>query len=218
MMPNHHPSDELLIAYAAGSQSEPLDLVVATHLALCPRCRNEVALLEELGGSLLKELPGESLDQADHDSILALLDEARPEEPVRPAPRSLDVDPMIPSPLRDYLAGPLEQLDWNSFQGVSQVDLLPGVTDVRTRLMRIKPGTAMPSHTHGGSELTLVLAGGFSDEKGHYLRGDFAEADASVVHQPVADPGEECICLAVTDGPLRLTGPFARLLNPFLRF
>ena len=49
------------------------------------------------------------------------------------------------------------------------------------------------------------------------MRGDVAEADPSVNHQPVADPGEDCICLAVTDAPLRLTGPFGRLLNPFLR-
>ena len=85
-----------------------------------------------------------------------------------------------------------------------------------SRLMRIKSGTAMPTHTHEGCELTLVLAGGFSDENGHFLRGDVAEADPSVTHQPVADPGEDCLCLAVTDAPLRLTGAFGRLLNPFL--
>jgi putative transcriptional regulator len=75
----------------------------------------------------------------------------------------------------------------------------------------------MPTHTHDGSELTLVLAGGFSDESGHFVRGDVAEADPSINHQPVADPGEDCLCLAVTDAPIRLTGPFGRLLNPFLR-
>ena len=29
--------------------------------------------------------------------------------------------------------------------------------------------------------------------------------------------GEDCLCLAVTDAPLRLTGRFTRMLNPFLR-
>ena len=75
----------------------------------------------------------------------------------------------------------------------------------------------MPVHTHASSELTLVLAGGFTDQFGHFLRGDLAEADASVEHRPVADPGEDCLCLAVTDGPMRLTGPLGRLINPFLR-
>ena len=83
--------------------------------------------------------------------------------------------------------------------------------------MRIKAGTAMPLHSHDGHELTLVLAGGFSDDDKHFLPGDVAVADASVNHRPVADPGEDCLCLAVTDAPLRLTGPFGRLLNPILR-
>ncbi len=55
-----------------------------------------------------------------------------------------------------------------------------------------------------------------SAEHGHFLRGDLAEADGSVDHRPIADPGEDCLYLAVTDAPLRLTGPVGRLLNPSL--
>ena len=54
MVPSHHPSDDLLIAYAAGAQEDPVALAVATHLALCPRCRKEVSRLEELGGVFLE--------------------------------------------------------------------------------------------------------------------------------------------------------------------
>jgi putative transcriptional regulator len=32
----------------------------------------------------------------------------------------------------------------------------------------------------------------------------------------VADEGQDCLCLAVTDARLRLTGPLGRLLNPFM--
>jgi putative transcriptional regulator len=37
------------------------------------------------------------------------------------------------------------------------------------------------------------------------------------VHRPVVDSDEECICLAVLDAPLKLTGMIGRLVNPFLR-
>jgi putative transcriptional regulator len=74
----------------------------------------------------------------------------------------------------------------------------------------------MPTHGHRGQELTLVLAGSFSDEHGTFARGDVEEADEDVEHQPIADPGEDCICLAVTDAPLRLRG-IAAILQPFLR-
>jgi putative transcriptional regulator len=35
---------------------------------------------------------------------------------------------------------------------------------------------------------------------------------------PTADDDGDCVCLAVTDAPLRLTGPIGRLFNPFIRF
>ena len=95
--------------------------------------------------------------------------------------------------------------------------LLEDFPGYKTRMMRIKAGTAMPWHTHEGQELTLVLAGGFTDGEKHFLAGDVAAADPTVNHRPVADPGEDCLCLAVTEGPLRLTGPIGRLLNPFIR-
>ncbi len=74
----------------------------------------------------------------------------------------------------------------------------------------------MPVHGHRGMELTLVLSGSFSDDHGTFARGDIEEADESIEHQPVANEGEDCICLAVTDAPLRFHG-IAALLQPFLR-
>ena len=76
----------------------------------------------------------------------------------------------------------------------------------------------MPRHTHGGEEITLVLAGAFSDEHGFYERGDVAVANENIEHRPVAHASGDCICLAVTDAPVRLTGGVGRLLNPFLKF
>ena len=71
----------------------------------------------------------------------------------------------------------------------------------------------VPQHTHEGSELTLVLEGAFRDKTGRYARGDLALADGSIEHRPVAEPGEDCMCLTVTDAPLRLTGTETALLR-----
>ena len=75
----------------------------------------------------------------------------------------------------------------------------------------------MPFHTHEGCEFTLVLQGGYHDGDVGYARGDFQFADSSLNHSPVADPGEPCLCLAVLDAPMRLTGRIGRLVNPFIR-
>ena len=74
----------------------------------------------------------------------------------------------------------------------------------------------MPAHTHRGLEFTLVLSGAFSDTTGRYARGDMQEADDSLDHQPWAEPGEDCICLAITEAPLRFKSLAARAVQPFL--
>jgi putative transcriptional regulator len=209
--PVHHPSEERLLDYASGASPEPVALLVATHLALCPGCRRAIAELEAVGGALLEELPPEPVND---DSFARLL--ARLDRPAPAVPAVSSGDPILPQPLRDYI-GSLDRVAWRRFGPVYEVRLLTGFDRLTTRLVRIRPGSVMPRHTHAGSELSLVLQGGFSDVTGHYRRGDVAEADREVDHRPVVDADEECLCLAVTDAPVRLTGRLGRLLNPFIR-
>jgi putative transcriptional regulator len=211
-MVRHHPTDELLLEYAAGAVPEPVALVLAAHVSLCGHCRAEVARLEAVGGVLLESLEPEPVSEACRARVLELLD--RP-APASARPKAPDI--RLPRPLAGYLAGPLEQQKWRRLGPVAELPLLTGHDGFNTRLMRIRPGATMPQHTHRGMEMTLVLAGGFRDETGHYRRGDLALGDAELDHQPVADDDEECLCLVVTDAPLKLTGTFGRLLNPFLR-
>jgi putative transcriptional regulator len=83
-------------------------------------------------------------------------------------------------------------------------------------LFWIGAGKKMPTPTHEGSEVTLVIQGGFTDVIGHYGVGDVAIADQDVDHRPVADDdGEDCLCFAVADAPLVLTGAFGRWVEPF---
>jgi putative transcriptional regulator len=103
--------------------------------------------------------------------------------------------------------------------------LLPGLREARIEadagceasLLWIKAGRAMPAHTHPGIEATLVLSGSFSDALGQYERGDIAIADSDVDHKPVAGSDAPCICFAVSEGPVQLSGPVARLFNKLLR-
>ena len=39
----HHLSDELLLDYATGNLAEGWSIAVATHLALCPACRDRLS-------------------------------------------------------------------------------------------------------------------------------------------------------------------------------
>jgi putative transcriptional regulator len=216
---SHHPDRALLLDYATGALEDPFALIVATHMALCPACRMEVSAMEAIGGALLDvaEPRDDGLDKDDSFASLMARIESLPAEPA-PLPRP-PLDPamaMIPRPLRDRLSSGPGQLPWRPQGPVETVFLPCDLPRHKVRMLRIAPGRGVPRHTHRGVELTLVLQGGFSDETGHYGRGDLESADGTLDHRPVADPGGPCLCLAVTSAPLRLTGRLGRLIDPFL--
>ncbi|MBL6081381.1 cupin domain-containing protein [Belnapia sp. T18] len=66
--------------------------------------------------------------------------------------------------------------------GIRHAVLLRGPDGETLRLLRIKPGTALPRHSHRGTELTLVLKGAFADETGHYGPGGLAPPLRTVLH------------------------------------
>ena len=226
-MPSFHPPEEMLMAYAAGSMSEPQALLIATHAALCPLCRDRIAELEALGGAMMEELAPASVEESALRRVLARLDEAppRPESlspklageagPIEAGPTDLSV----PQPLRGYLSAGLADLPWRTvIPGMAEVDIETATPATRARLMQVKAGKTMPRHSHHGDELTLVLTGAYRDASGRYARGDVQVADPAVDHQPVAEAGTPCICLVVSDAPVKLTGKVSRLLNPFISY
>lgn len=215
---NHHPNTELLLDYATGALGEGWSLAVATHLALCPKCRDQLSELEAIGGNLLDSMVFACPTENILDKVLERLDGSTEDAGNIAAPSIRNGGPpVLPQPLRDYVGGDLDTVDWQRLGLGAYQALIPTTNDgVTVRLLRIPAGQPVPEHSHRGLELTLVLAGGFSDATGHFARGDFEEADEELQHQPTADPGNDCICLAVTDQPLRFASPLVRLLQPFL--
>ncbi|ABE37577.1 cupin domain-containing protein [Rhodopseudomonas palustris] len=215
MTVRHHIGDDLLLSYAAGTLDEASSLLVATHLALCPHCRARAAAADDLGGALFEDLPVAELSPGLRDAVLARL---RSESVAAPAtrphrPRS---DIVIPEPLRSYLGGDLDTLRWTSVAPrVQQIAIDIANCGPRARMLRFQPGTHVPAHGHAGRELTLVLSGSLCDRDAVLARGDVAETDEHTEHQPYAGPDKDCICLAVTDAPLRFKGMFARMLQPW---
>lgn len=209
----HHLNDDLLLAYASGNLSEGWSLAVATHLAMCAQCRKGLALAEAAGGALLEELEPVGCDD---DAWEKLKTRLITEAPPKAAPKVQPASAVIPEPLRSYLGGDLADLKWRSIGTAHQILIKTADRETQVRLLRIPAGKPVPEHSHGGRELTVVLRGAFHDEVDQFGPGDIEDADGSLTHQPVADADEDCICLAVTDAPLRFTSRLVRLVQPFL--
>jgi putative transcriptional regulator len=219
--PQLHPDDGYLLDYATGNLSTPFAVLIASHLTLCPACRDTVRAFEGAGGALLRTAEPAQLATDGLAAVLRRLERPEAAEPMSPppsppAPPALSGFGHLPRPLQRFLGELPERPYWRrAFFGLETVRI-PRFGEVRARLMRIAPGSAMPRHTHAGNELLLVLQGGYSDHTGHYDRGDVAYGDPELVHKPRADAATGCLCFSVWDAAPRMVGPLAPLLNRIL--
>ncbi len=216
--PSHHPSEALLLAYAGGSLGEAESLAVSTHLAFCPECRRAVSAAEAIGGALLEGMATAPVSADGLKAVLARLEDEQPEARLQAVARAgfAPALPGLPLTLSRYVESSLGETGWRpAGPGVQQLRLRTGGR-ARARLLRLRPGTPLPEHTHRGNELTLVLSGSYSDELGRFACGDMTELDASITHRPIVDRGAECVALIVTDAPLKFSGLMARIAQPFV--
>jgi len=214
LKPTRHLDYSTLLAYAAGTLDEAFSVVAASHLAVCPTCRNAVREAEAMGGVLLEGMADEAVSAACRARTMAALDKAAPvRTPVR-APLS-----ELPVPLSRLLpAHALSDIAWKKkAPGVAMFDVpLPKGARGQLKLLRISAGRAMPEHGHGGEEITLVLKGAYRDHMGRFAAGDVADLDEDIEHRPVVEQDGDCICLVATERPTRFKSLTARLMQPFV--
>ena len=208
----HHLNDALLMGYAAGHLSEAFGLVVATHVTMCDDCRARLESFEALGGAVIE---AEDETAVSTDALPRMM--ARLEVPVVSAPPKAPRKTSLPTPVAAYVGGDLDAVKWRALGGGVRQAILPTGPKATVRLLHIPAGQAVPDHGHRGMELTLVLRGAFRDATDRFGPGDLEIAGEDLAHKPVAEAGEDCICLAATDAPLRFAGFMPRLLQPLFR-
>lgn len=220
--------DLMLLEYAAGTLAYAPSLVVAAHLAMQERARADVALYETLGGLFLTDTNDTApVGKKCIDKVMEHIASVSPCAGKKDAdcldtaallPESLSLPPQV----RVLLSKACRQRSgcWSALsKGVDIYDLpFPDTNNhpYKMRLMRLAPALATPAHTHSGIEMTLVLNGSFEDETGAYGIGDLIVVrDTPRSHHPRACPQNGCICLTLTEAPLRFDNPVRRFLNIF---
>lgn len=217
-MNSHHPETLTLMEFSAGNLSEPHALCIRLHLDQCADCRSRVDTLDSLGAVMMESQPQTEVSSGMFDSILSRIDNdsdgAGPQVSTA-AKRGRRI-----SPLEKLLGDDLNGLPWKRQLGdVSVLDItdrFPGQKE-QVVLQKLAAGGKAPSHTHRGEETTIVLQGAFADQKGVFNQWDFVVLNQEDDHKPVAVGCEDCITLSVLSAPVKLTGTFSRMLNPFIR-
>jgi len=210
MTPSHHLGSDLLLAYAAGSLEDAVSLFVATHLALCPDCRSSVDQAEAVGGAMLEEQPPAEVGGDVLESLLGSLVDGDREVAPEPSPAGSPV--IIPEPLRS-LTGPFADIPWEKrAPGIRTFEIGLDHRNLPVRLFRLTSGISVPTHSHNGLERGMVLTGGFTDDVGHFVRGDVSVREPGFDHVAKVDEGEACVALFVNDAllvPRTLVGRIA---------
>jgi putative transcriptional regulator len=209
-MIRHHPSGDLLTAYASGALGASATLAVGSHVDVCAACRSEVSLLDGLGGLFLTRSTPASLSHGALERALERIDRdtTRPRAPA-PLPGFLARFD-IPKRLRSYDIGGRQWLApgiWFAPVRVAREN------ETCTYLIYGAKNKTLPRHTHAGREFTTVLSGAYSEELGHFAAGDFAEADADVLHAQTVTADAECLCLISSDGPMKFEALSARVIQ-----
>lgn len=218
--------EELLIARVAGGLSAPMRLLVDTHAVMNSGVAEALETVEISAGALLEDEPVECLADNALDVALSAIEAIETGageaaglktvstmQAVKAADDAFAELMSLPEPVRDRALH--SGADWRfAAPGVRRIELM-SEGDAKAELLRIEPGHGSPSHTHEGNEFTLVLAGAFSDGIGRYAKGDLCAADGGTTHRPIAEPGETCFALAVTDGALKFTGALGAVQRLF---
>ncbi|MFN9164105.1 MAG: ChrR family anti-sigma-E factor [Alphaproteobacteria bacterium] len=209
----HHIDTATLLAFSAGTLNEALSAVVAAHVSSCSHCAREVEAMDMVGSAMLAGMP---VQMTDGPVCVPEHPTAQPVVAASAAPVVGDERGVaIPAPIRRRFGITGKDIRWQP--------LAPGVWHHRLplgrpeagdlRLLRIAPGYRMLEHGHGGTELTLVLQGAFSDSTGEYLPGDIQEVADETEHCPVADRVTGCVCLIASEERARFRGVVGKIVQ-----
>ena len=218
----------LLLDYVTGALDRPLEILVETHISLNSQSAKQLRMLMQLGGVLLEECEPVSLSEGALDAVMQEISDLEDTDTHNQAsatgtqdnivsftpPSNATSTTHLPRPLADYIPDLSCDKSWRRIsKGLSQCRITFNGTEVEANIYRIAPGTAIPVHSHEGTEVTLVLAGGFTDETGAFGPGDIAIQETGATHKPVADDDGECIVFAINEGNIRLANPIGRVLS-----
>jgi putative transcriptional regulator len=219
--PAHHPPAEILMDYVNGALGDGETLMVETHLALCGTCLRVVRSVLQIGGALLEALRPADLPVDLFNRTLAAIGRGtrrwpdRPDRPLEFSKNLIGVD--WPAPLRARIAGDVHA-EWRRLPaGIRALPIACEEPGTRVWVMKAPGGRGLFRHRHDRDEWTLVLEGGYSDERGSYVAGDFVIGEVGYEHHVVADRGEGCTCILLTRARPRYTTWAGRLAQRLFR-
>jgi putative transcriptional regulator len=221
-----HPDTAVLKQFAAGDLPDSISVIVASHVEMCPHCRKVVdqenaflakqafsreahsnedtsTVVSEVESLMVADELAFMIEQITADTAITLSAPQDKVSKININGKSLKLPRALNS---------IRLKEWIGIGKVSRSRLDLDDDNLRASLLHIDKGGQVPSHTHKGFEITLLLQGSFKDEMGTYIEGDFVWLNSEHTHNPVSEEG--CICLTVSSDALHFTEGMSKLFNP----
>lgn len=226
-MIKHHPQFELIQRFVNGELSASLSAGIAIHAEMCPECQQQISqLTEQLSYASFEDeyLDGFIVDESDtvdnvgslgFEQAIAAITQSNDIDIIKPkVEKSITFKDQVytlPSVLNNMILGKTANIG-----KLSRARIQLDENEIHSSLLHIEPGGSVPEHTHNGFELTVLIAGDFSDDQGEYVPGDFIMLDKKHQHHPMSEKG--CLCFTVVNDSLHFTQGINKLLNPIGTF
>lgn len=214
-------ADWLLMQYAAGALPPYESMLMAAYIAVSAVARGKMQAYEAEGGRMIETVEPAPVTHSCLNTLLARIETRCAEQKAQAQkpqpPEHAGIPPVVFQLLSSHC--PQQKVAWEDLApGVAKMDIRLCRSEPqwrRLRLMKLAPHQPTPQHAHDGIEMTLVLDGSFDDETGSYTRGELViVTDQGLQHTPKAGHGG-CLCMTLTEAPLRFSNPLVRFLNFF---
>ncbi len=189
-VPQLHPTEDELIALAAGQLDVSRRILLDAHLTYCSVCREVHASFTTAGSRMLAAAPEEPAPDRLLDGLLARIDsEKETLDPYAELPLPADLLATLPRSEKPLVFGSPDR--WTDNSRVACL-LTDPRAQARLFLLEIPPGERIPRHEHLGHEHALCLAGACHDEHTRLEPGDYYHYEPGTEHLPIMEPGEPC--------------------------
>jgi len=197
--------DTMLTDYVAGRLSPAKHGLMAEFQRANTIAANDVAIQEAVAGQLLEDAEGEALRADFFDDLVQVIAEL-PQMDVDDEPRS-------------SISESLKDIKWRSrLPGISTHDVIgkPNGEGDRLFFLKVKPGFTIWDHSHSGDEWVLVLKGSYVSGGKLYDVGALHIENEGTQHALTASNDQDCVCLVMTQGPVKMHSRLGKILSPIV--
>jgi putative transcriptional regulator len=205
--------------FAIGALSPARHAIIACQREICADVQAEIEFQEHIAASVMVRDQNEALSPDFFDRFSSRLDALDDTDCTVDDIKTIGSYPM-PKYQQIISGTSLSEIKWSHLVPGVSISNIIGNRGVkkgeRLYFLKAKGGMKLPDHSHNGEEWTLILSGAYKVGETHYKRGDLHISNDNDEHAPHIEPGDDCICLVMTEGPLKLQGLLPRLLQPVI--